>query len=320
MKHLFIVNPAAGKHDQTEEFTARIKAACEPWKLDYEIRVSSRKGNCTELAREAAQTGEALRIYACGGDGTLNEVVCGVVGYPNAAVTHFPGGSGNDFIRIFDDPAAFRDLDRLLDPDEAEFDLIRVGELGYALNICSVGIDARVADLQSRCKRLPLITGSGAYNLALVRGVLGGVQRRYRVELDGKELDGQQSLICIANGRFYGGGWMPVPDAMPDDGMLDVLIVKPVALVTLLRVIGTYKHGGYRELPDFITHYRVRELRITSPNDRIVNADGEIMDASEVCFSVAEEKLRFFYPKGLSYAVKSEANASKEAQTSAIPV
>ena len=107
MKHLFIVNPAAGKTDQSAEYAARIKAACDPWKLDYKIRISSHKGNCTELAREAARSGENYRIYVCGGDGTLNEVVCGVAGYPNASVTHFPGGSGNDFIRIFSDLTRF---------------------------------------------------------------------------------------------------------------------------------------------------------------------------------------------------------------------
>ncbi len=66
-----------------------------------------------------------VRLYACGGDGTLNEVVNGAAGHANAAVTHFPGGSGNDFIKIFSDPAAFRSLPRLLDAEEATFDLIR---------------------------------------------------------------------------------------------------------------------------------------------------------------------------------------------------
>ncbi len=320
MKHLFIVNPAAGKTNQTEEYTRRIRAACDPRRLDYAIRVSFRKGNCAELAREAAQTGEELRIYACGGDGTLNEVVCGAAGFSNVAVTHFPGGSGNDFIRVFDDPAAFSDLDRLLDPDEATFDLIRFGEKRYAINICSVGIDARVADLQSRLKRLPLVTGSGAYNLALVGTLLKGVSRRYRVTLDGKTTEDRRTLICVANGRFYGGGWQPMPDAMPDDGMLDVLLVKPVGLLSLLRVIGVYKRGGYAELPEFITHRRVTEITVASDSDRVVNADGEITRAAETHFSLAKEKLRFFYPKGLSYAAKTKENAQNNEQTSAIPV
>ena len=304
MKHLFIVNPAAGKYDRTEEFTRRIRAACDPRQLDYEIRVSSHKGNCAEFAREAGERGEECRIYACGGDGTLNEIVCGAAGYPNLSVTHFPGGSGNDFIRIFDDPSAFSDLDRLLDAEESLFDLIRVGDLGYSLNICSMGIDARVAAAQSRYKRLPLISGAGAYNLSLVMTLLKGITRPCSVTLDGKTLSGKQTLICVANGRFYGGGWLPMPDAMPDSGVLDVLVVKKVNLLQLLKVIGVYKHGRYKALPQFIDHYRVTELHIESPRDPIVNADGEILNATGITLSLAKEKLRFFYPKGLSYAAK----------------
>ena len=320
MKHLFIVNPAAGKYDRTDYYRRLVEEICVPRKLNCEVRVSSHKHNCTEIAREAAQSGEEVRIYACGGDGTLNEIVCGAAGYPNVSVTHFPGGSGNDFSRIFSEPEAFKDLERLLDPVEAELDLIRVGDQGYAINICSMGIDARVADMQSRLKRLPLITGSGAYNLALVGTLLKGISRRYRVTLDGKTQENRHTLICIANGRYYGGGWLPMPDAMPDDGLLDVLVIKPVGLASLLSVIGVYKRGGYAELPDFITHRRVTELTIASDADHVVNADGEITHAAETRFSVAKEKLRFFYPKGLSYAVKTKENTQNAEQTSAIPV
>ena len=75
MKHLFIINPAAGSHDQTDWYRAQIETHCAG--LDYEIRVSQAPGQCRQIARAAAETGEALRLYACGGDGTLNEVASG---------------------------------------------------------------------------------------------------------------------------------------------------------------------------------------------------------------------------------------------------
>ena len=115
MKHLFIINPAAGSRDRTEYYSRKIREVCGPRGLRYEIRVSEAPGCCTRLAREAAQSGEEYRIYACGGDGTLNEVAAGAAGYPNASVTVFSGGSGNDFVKLFDDPRAFFDLERLLD-------------------------------------------------------------------------------------------------------------------------------------------------------------------------------------------------------------
>ena len=97
MKHLFIINPAAGSRDRTKEYSVAIHESCTARNLDYRIAVSSAPGECTRLAREAAQTGEEVRIYACGGDGTLNEVAAGAAGYPNAAITAYSGGSGNDF-------------------------------------------------------------------------------------------------------------------------------------------------------------------------------------------------------------------------------
>ena len=110
MKHLFIINPAAGKYDKTGEFTQLIREACDARGVNYEILVSKAPGDCTKIAQAAAASGEELRIYACGGDGTLNEVANGAAGYANAAITHFPGGTGNDFIKIFDQPDAFRSL------------------------------------------------------------------------------------------------------------------------------------------------------------------------------------------------------------------
>ena len=90
MKHLFIINPAAGKHGTTDALTAQIGEIFGGMGLDYEIAFTSGAGTGTSLARAAAQTGEPVRIYACGGDGTLNEVVNGAAGYGNTAVTNVP--------------------------------------------------------------------------------------------------------------------------------------------------------------------------------------------------------------------------------------
>ena len=107
MTHLFIINPAAGSRNRTEKYREAIKTACEARGIPYQIQISQAPGDCRRLARAAAETGKEYRIYACGGDGTLNEVADGAAGYDNVAVTVFSGGSGNDFVKIFDDPKAF---------------------------------------------------------------------------------------------------------------------------------------------------------------------------------------------------------------------
>ena len=124
MKHVFILNPAAGKADHTPRYAQDIERLCSAKGLSYEICISKAPGDCKTIARSACESGQEVRLYACGGDGTLNEVVCGMVGCPNAAVTHYPGGSGNDAIKVFSDTAPFFDLERLLDADSIDWSTV----------------------------------------------------------------------------------------------------------------------------------------------------------------------------------------------------
>ena len=298
MKHLFIINPAAGSRDRTEYYTRKIQELCKG--LDYVIAVSEAPGHCTALARQAAETGEEYRIYACGGDGTLNEVAAGAAGFPNAAVTVFSGGSGNDFVKLFDDPKAFYDLERLLDCDEAAFDMIRCND-DLSLNICSVGLDARIGTDVANYKRLPLLHGFRAYAVSTLVNVVKGIAEPYRVEINGETLEDEYTFVCVCNGRYYGGGFNPVPEADPADGMLDVLLVKKVSRLQVPFIIGKYKSGRYKELPGLVRHIRAKELRVVCQKQTPINLDGELRTATEVNFSLAEEKLRFFYPKALSW-------------------
>ena len=304
MKHLFIINPAAGSKDRTAEYSQEIHRLCRQRELDYDIRVSTAPGECRRFAREASESGEEYRLYACGGDGTLNEVAQGAAGYANVAVTVFSGGSGNDFVKLFDDPQAFFSLERLLDAQEATFDLIRCND-DIAMNICSVGLDARIGTDVSRYKRLPLLQGFRAYAASTVVNVVKGIAEHYVVELNGKRIEGEQTMICVCNGRYYGGGFNPVPEADPADGLLDVLLVKKVSRVQVAGVIGKYKAGRYKELPKLVRHFRTEQVKIICDKPTPVNLDGELRTATEVTMSVADEKLRFFYPRGLVWQQKT---------------
>ena len=145
MKHLFIVNPVAGGRDSTAEVTARVAEAfsARPGE-NYEVYTTSAPMDASrKIEAEAARGGE-LRVYACGGDGTLNECVCGAVGRGNVAVTHYPCGTGNDFVRCFgDERERFRTLGELLDGEIRTLDAIDCNGR-CSVNICSVGIDARI--------------------------------------------------------------------------------------------------------------------------------------------------------------------------------
>ncbi len=306
MKHLFIINPAAGSKDRTADYTAKIEKAFQNRKDTYEIAVSGAPGDCEKLTRQAAQTGEEIRVYACGGDGTLNEVVQGAAGCPNVAVTAYSGGSGNDFTKLFSEPDAFFDLERLLDAEEATFDMIRCNE-DLSLNICSVGLDARIGTDVANYKRLPLLHGFRAYVASTVVNVVKGIGEHYVIEIDGEVIDGRKTMICVCNGRYYGGGFNPVPEADPADGLLDVLVVEEVSRMQVPGVVGKYKAGRYKELPHLVRHFRTDKITIHCDQETPINLDVELRMAKSATFCVADEKIRFFYPKGLVWRKKKQA-------------
>ena len=307
-KHLFLLNPAAGKHDSTAVLRQQIDELGSARGMDYRIVLTEGRGHATQLAREAARSGDEVRIYACGGDGTLNEAVNGAAGWENAAVTHVPCGSGNDFVRLFSDPAAFADLGRLMEPDEACFDVIRVNDR-LSIGICSIGFDARIGTDLARYKRLPLVTGPGAYALSIAANLFRGVHEHYRITLDdGEVLDDQFTLACMCNGRWYGGGYYPVPEADPSDGLIDLLLVKAVSRPTVVRVSGKYKAGRYRDLPQLISHRKCRQITVEADYPIPVNLDGELLRAQTIHFAVEPGQLRFFYPKGLTWHAAAPAS------------
>ena len=304
MQHLFIINPAAGDRNRTKQYKAAIRQVCRERGVNYRIYVSTAPGDCERAAREAALAGMPVRIYACGGDGTLNEVVSGAAGFPNAAVSVFSGGSGNDFVKLFSEPKAFFDLNRLMDCDETEFDLIRCNDR-LSLNICSVGLDARIGTDVASYKRIPLLSGFRAYAVSAIINTVRGVAEHYVVEVNGHTLDEEHTLVCVCNGRYYGGGFNPVPQADPSDGLLDVLVVKKVSRLKVLEVIGKYKAGRYQELPDLVRYFRAREITVRCDKPTAVNLDGELLTAQNITFRLAKEKIRFFYPKGLIWEHKN---------------
>ena len=178
----------------------------------------------------------------------------------------------------------------------------------YALNICSVGLDARIGTDVARYKRLPLLQGFRAYVASTVVNVVRGIAEHYVVEICGETIDAQQTMICVCNGRFYGGGFNPVPEADPTDGLLDVLLVKKVSRLQVSSIVGKYKNGQYKDYPDIIRHFRTDSLKILCDKPTAINLDGELRTSDVVNISVAKEKVRFFYPKDLSWQAKEPAH------------
>lgn len=296
MHHLFLVNPTAGKVDRTREISAAAEKLCTELGETYEIKVSTCRGDLRRLAREAGETGVEMKVYACGGDGSFNEVVSGAADYENLQVTSIPCGSGNDFIKQFQNPQAFFDFQNFRETRTDGLDLMQVGDQ-LAANICSVGFDARIGTAIDAYRRHPLLSGSRAYTASVVVNLIRGVVKPCRVELpDGTVVDEEMTLVCVCNGSWYGGGYNPVPEADTQDGLLDVLVVKKVSRLTVARVISAYQKGKYRDYPQWISHYRTDSIRIVTPEEEPVNLDGELLRSRDITISVLPKRLRFFSP------------------------
>jgi YegS/Rv2252/BmrU family lipid kinase len=296
MKHLFIINPAAGSHNQTESYRKKIAEVCETRKLEYAIEISGAPGQCRAIANRVAKTGEEYRIYSCGGDGTMNEIVGGIAGYENVAVTMFAGGSGNDFIRIFGDKKALRDVKDHINGTVMDFDLIKCGD-EYAINQCSKGLDAEVCARQASLKKLPFVTGEMAYTLGVLTLFVGKMHKTFTIKIDDEEEFTANVLFCLAaNSRWYGGGYFAAPKDLTYDGELDFVIVKKDCMkLYLLYLLGQYKKGKHLDWERTVFR-RGKKITIKSDEESAVNIDGEVRFGKETTFEIVEKGIKFVVP------------------------
>lgn len=300
MRHVFVINPTAGKRDCTAQMVRMARELAARHGLDVDCILTKSPGYATGAVRKLVETGRELRFYACGGDGTVNEVANGVAGADNAAMTCVPVGTGNDFLKNFGDMAPrFSDAENLWDGPRFPLDAIDCnGRL--ALTVACSGFDAQVADDVHTYGKVPLLGGKGSYILSLaVNFMLRGLGHRWTVTLDGERLEGDFILAAVCNGRYYGGGFMPAAEARMDDGVLNTVLVRQVSRVSFLRLVGAYAKGGYYRFPEIARGASAGEIVIESPERDIVTClDGESMYSRRVVVRLSEKKVGFFGPAG----------------------
>ncbi|MDD5937836.1 MAG: diacylglycerol kinase family protein [Clostridiales bacterium] len=311
MRQVLIINPSAGKRSSARRLLEQADAVLGG---DYEAYFTEGAGDARTLALRALERGEPVRLYACGGDGTLNEVVNAAAGVDFAAVTNVPMGTANDFLRIFgkEGRKRFADLAALRDGPQSALDLMDCNGL-LGLDVICAGVDARVAAEVHRYKKLPLVSGTGAYVLSLIANVAGGITRPMRVDMGEIHYEGPTAILCVCNGRHYGGGFCPVADAMPDDGVLDMLLVGDISRLKFARYVGRYAAGRYRECPEIVRDYHGARVDFSSREEITVVVDGEVLRDKRFTLRLSEKKVNFFYPTGCGWRESSQtANNLKD--------
>ncbi len=305
MKQVFFINPAAGKGKGPETLKPLIEKYFEGKNDEVKIIITESVGDAKIKARAEAETGEEANFFACGGDGTFFEVLNGAYGYPNVNLGVIPCGSGNDFLKFFAQREPFADIAAQVEGEAVPMDVIKADDT-YCINICSLGMDAVVADGMSRFKRWPFVSGGMAYKLSVVKTLLGKIGQRAKVTVDGEEIGTFDCLFAVcANGPVYGGGYKSAPNANPMDGKLEWLLVEKISKLKILKFIKLYEQGKHENLP-MCRHGSCSVMEIEAFRDEPINLDGEIVRKQKVRFELIKGGVKFILPRGICEGFKRE--------------
>lgn len=302
MKHLFILNAFAGKKSSVEELKRKIGELS----IDGEcvVEITKAPGDAKRIAHDyVSSTDDFVRVYACGGDGTANEAMSGMVGLSNCALGVVPVGTGNDFVKSFAYSADdFRDLSKMVNGNTVTIDLLRCGE-HYAMNSISVGYDCAVAKQAQKIKRFPLMTGPAAYKVALVYCLFSKRRHTFETYADDKKVELPQGyktqMMCVvANGKFYGGGFKATPYAEFQDGNIDFLAVPTVSLLQFAQLIGPFIKGEHigHEKAQFIVHKKCKKIQFRDNASVDIGFDGEIFNIKDPTITVVPSAFKVIVP------------------------
>lgn len=266
---LFIVNPVSGVNQSRKSMLADVVAArFDPELFEWEIRLSESAVHVQKLSREATAAGVDI-IVAVGGDGTLNQVVKGMIG-SNATLALVPAGSGNGLARHLGVPIDVEQSIKLIVEGKTQLiDTVNLND-NLFVSIAGVGFDALVA------KRFSQVTRRGFFSyFKIVTNEYSYYRpRKYRMEIDGQQVVRQALFVSFANTNQFGYNTIISPDAKIDDGLVDVCIVKKVPLLYAPKVVGLLLARRI-DSSGFVEIIRARNIKLTRNKNRVVNIDGE---------------------------------------------
>ena len=298
MKHIFIINPLAGSGNITPD---SIQNELERAGVDYEIHLSESPEDTKDfVVRRGRQSPEeTLRFYACGGDGTIKQVVDGIINLDNAELSVYPIGSGNDFVKYYGGKDVFMDLKALCNSEAHPIDLIKVGD-EYSINVTNFGFDSCVAETMTKVRRKKLLGGKNAYTTGIVKALFTAMRNNGQIEVDGECISKKTFLLCtIANGNYVGGSYKCAPRAVTNDGLLEVCLVKPITIFKFLTLIKVYVKGTHLEDPRFkniLVYRRGKKVSVSSDKEFSITLDGEIRRVKHFTAEIVHNAIKFAAP------------------------
>ena len=306
MKYCFMINPASGKKSTKEGLEDKILSACAKRDIQPTIIVSESAEDARAKVIDFCNSniGEELRVYACGGDGTLNIVMNAIMNaedHSKVSLGVIPVGTGNDYVRNFKPTENFMDIEAQLDATPVAVDLTKINEL-YSINIVNTGFDAYAVCNMEKVKKNKFVSSNFAYILGVVMTLIKkpGVKVNIIGE-NGEQIHRDLMLITFANGRYYGGGFNSNPGAYINDGNLNVLFVNNLSRIKFVLLVKHYKNGTHlcgkfnKILNDEMA--KSYEMKFDSPTP--ISVDGEIHFIDHVKISSVKGAIKFLVPGGI---------------------
>ncbi len=296
-KAILIVNARAGRGGVSKNLPELLTSLDER-DIDYEVRMTTARGHAIELARDAIHAGERF-LVAVGGDGTIHEVVNGMIAddkavNPEAVLGVVSAGTGCDFIKTFGLPPSPSHAAAHLDGGESfPIDIGKITmqcdgkpEIRYFANIAEVGIGAATV---ATAERLPRWLGPTVYFFAFWLTLRKHASAEVVVDLVDRKYEGKLNNLVVANGQFFGGGMKIAPKAAPTDGLFDIQIEHAKKREAIAIMPKVYK-GQHIPHPDIFEAKRVR-LAISSDRSLPIEADGEVLGQTPAEFEVLKEAI-----------------------------
>ena len=296
---VFLVNPASDNGRTGRRWPELAHRAAHAG-LDGETLFSERPGHLIELARTAVEGGARL-VVAVGGDGTLNEVINGVA-ERDVDLATIPLGTGMDFGRPYGIPTRFDDAVRIvLDGATRTIDAGRVryrtwdgqDAMRWFGNVGTVGMSGAVAQRANGMSKA--LGGRITFFYALTRVFLTWENTDVTVSLDGVERSGRMHDVIVANGPWHGGGMMLAPDAKPDDGLFDVVLIGDVSKVDFLTTAPKIYKGRHVTHPK-VEIFRSAHATVDAPERLPIEVEGEQVGTTPAAFEIVPGALRVRVP------------------------
>jgi len=296
-----ILNPIAGRGYGARSEPV-LRQHLEEMKVDFDLVRTEAPGHATELAERAVADGFDI-VVAAGGDGTTNEVVNGLItawdvasnGNVAGTLGVFPVGSGSDFANNVGVPSDLRAAcQRLVEGRPRLVDICRVivddDPPRYFDNTVNIGFGG-IVTLEAR--KIKWVRGMALYLPVVLKTVFLSQPAQMQIAYDGQAVSARAPMVCVANGPREGGGFFCTPDAQPDDGQFDLCIVHDIGRLAMLGLVPRFMDGSHAGR-DSVTMARTNRVTISSPDNLIAHADGEMLctEAHRLTFDILPRKLR----------------------------